>query len=164
MNMSPAAEIFVMFLTFLAMLLSYVYTSFAFMSIGKKANDSMSGLAWVPIVGNYLIATRATQMPYWPLFLFIGLGIPIIQFLFYVILIPFKIIWHWKVFEKMGWPGWWILVPIILSISGIIFMIVDIVTPPHDAPTNVFWLGLILTGLSPLIYYVQLGIVAWSKK
>lgn len=118
------AGFFVLF--FVLMVALYVYISFAYMSLGKKAKDPMYGLAWIPTVGPLLIANRASGMHWWPLLLLIVPLIPFVQILSFItgpVLLVFSIIWNWKLFEKIGKPGWWailLIVPLVnLVIIGI---------------------------------------------
>jgi len=51
-------------------------------------------------------------MHWWPWLLLIVAFLPIINLVFVV----FAIIWHWKMFEAVGKPGWWailLLIPIV---------------------------------------------------
>ncbi|MFW5991038.1 MAG: hypothetical protein ACOCZ6_01050 [Nanoarchaeota archaeon] len=101
----------------------YVYTSFAFMTIGRKAKDSMPGLAWIPGIGPALIAFRASGMHWWPWLLLIGFVIPFINVLASLAFTVVSVIWMWKMFEKIRKPGWWailMLIPLVnLVVIGI---------------------------------------------
>src|SRR3989344_4204233 len=59
----------------------YLYISFAYHLIGKKARLKHPGLAWIPIVGPLIIAYQISKMPYWPWFLIIGFFIPLLGFI-----------------------------------------------------------------------------------
>lgn len=119
-------------------ILLYLYLSLAFMAIGKKAKDKSSGLAWIPIVGPAIIAFRASKMHWWPWLLWILFIIPIVNFVAMLIFGIYSLIWTWKLFEKAGKPGWWVLIGIggIIPLVGFLF--------------SIAWLVLI-------------GITAWSK-
>ncbi|MFT4310599.1 MAG: hypothetical protein ACMXYC_03130 [Candidatus Woesearchaeota archaeon] len=56
----------IMGIVLLTVLIFYIYTSFCFMKIGQKANDSAPALAWIPLVGPSIIAFRASNMHWWP--------------------------------------------------------------------------------------------------
>ena len=91
----------------------YIYLSFAFMAMAKKAKLSTPGLAWIPGVGPIIIAYQASKMHWWPWLLIIGMFIPIIGALFSLAFAVYFIIWLWKLFEKIRRPGWWAILCII---------------------------------------------------
>ncbi len=101
----------------------YVYTSFAFMSIGRKAGDEMAGLAWIPALGPLIIAFRASGMHWWPWLLLIGFVIPYLNAIIAIVFAVFGFIWMWKLFEKIGKPGWWPLLALIPVVGQIIFLV-----------------------------------------
>ena len=129
--------------------LVYVYISFAYMAIGRKAGLSVPGLAWIPSVGPLVIAFQASKMHWWPWLLLLSSPVSLIASIFSIaLLIPFiptifgilgfigtivfavyVIIWHWKMFESIGKPGWWTILCFI-----------------------------------PIVNFVIIGIAAWSKK
>ncbi len=123
---------------FIALLLGigiYIYSSFAYMAIGKKANNKKPWLAWIPCVGKPLLISKIAKMHWWPVLLLLGwffASIPILGTIIYypsmVIFGIFFIIWNWKTYEKVGHKGWF----------SLFFFI-------------------------PLLGYIFLGIVAWSK-
>ncbi len=98
----------------------YIYLSFAFMAVGKKAKDPTPGLAWIPGIGPRLIAFRASKMHWWPWLLLITIFIPIISFLGILTFAVMSIIWEWKMFEKINKPGWWAILRIIPILNLII--------------------------------------------
>ncbi len=115
----------------------YVYKSLAFMYIGKKAGDNLAPLAWIPYVGNTIVAYRSSGMHWWP-WIFIAIYmlsflplmfldsiiVPIVIFVSIVIYVVFFIIWLWKLFEKANWPGWMALLYIIPVVNLVILGIV----------------------------------------
>ncbi len=114
----------------------YVYSSFAYMEIGKKAKHKNPGIAWIPFVGKPLLTSQIAKMPWWPVLFLLGgifIFIPIVGvFIYYASMVAFTVfffIWRWKAYEKVGHPGWF----------SLIFLI-------------------------PIVGYVFLGIVAWSKE
>ena len=124
------------FLVFIFTIGIYIYTSLAYMTIGKKAKDEKAWLAWIPIVGKPLLTARISKMQWWPVLLLLGgvfSFIPVAgMFISYASFLTFTVffyIWRWKTFEKVGHPGWFVL----------FFLI-------------------------PIVGYVFLGIVAWSKE
>ena len=108
---------------FVAALAVYVYMSIAYMGVAKKAKLSAPGLAWIPGIGPTITAYRASKMHWWPWLFLIGLFIPAVGFLLLLAFVVFGVIWHWKMFERIGKPGWWsilMLIPVVnLIIIGI---------------------------------------------
>jgi len=100
--------------------LVWIYTSFAYMTIGKKARLNYYGLAWIPGIGPALTAFRASKMHWWPWLLLIGALIPYINFIFVIAFAVFTIIWHWKMFEAIGRDGWWAILMIIPIVNLIL--------------------------------------------
>lgn len=122
----------------------YIYSSFAFMAIAKKAKHPKPWLAWIPWIGKPLLTSQIAKMHWWPILFIIPMFValtflpvaPILSIILIILAIPFSIvlfvfyiIWQWKTFEAVGHPGWFVL-----------FIFVSIV------------------------YFVFLGIVAWSGK
>lgn len=100
----------------------YIYVALAYMRIAQKLNVKNPWLVWIPIANMYIMAEMA-QMPTWPVFLAIGLIIPFVNFFAAVALSIFSIVWNWKIFERMGRPGWWILLSFIPAIGPILIMV-----------------------------------------
>ncbi len=101
----------------------YIYTSFAYMAMAKKAKQSSPGLAWIPGIGPIIIAFQASKMHWWP-WLLLG-----VSFLMFMPIIPqiagltffiFFVIWRWKLMEEIKKPGWWSLLMIIPIVNLII--------------------------------------------
>jgi len=143
----------ILFLVILVLVAVYVYTSLAFMAIGKKAKLQSPGIAWIPILGPELIAFQASKMHWWPWLLLSGIVIGLIPlvgwFLGIVALIVFSVftyIWTWKMFEVIGKPGWWALVPLL---SLFVFI------------SSVGWIFNLAGSLG---FLVLVGIAAWSKE
>jgi hypothetical protein len=99
----------------------WVYISFAFMAIGKKAKVEYPGLAWIPGVGPALIAFFSSKNAWWPWLLIIGMFIPFIGFLFSIAFAVYGIIWQWKMFEKVGKPGWWAILALIPIVNLVLY-------------------------------------------
>ena len=104
-------------------ILVYIYTSLAFMAIARRKKMDTPGLAWIPVIGPALIASRIAKMPWWPILLLIGIVIPFIGGVFFIAFGVFFIIWMWKTFEALNKPGWWAILPIIPLVGQIIFLI-----------------------------------------
>jgi len=100
----------------------YVYTALAYMSLAKKLNVKDPWMAWIPIANLYLLSKMA-GMDWWPILLLIGTAIPFINFICSIILTVFTFIWIWKILEKVGRPGWWVLLNLIPLAGGIAFLV-----------------------------------------
>ena len=105
-----------LFFLFVLIVAVYVYSSFAYMAIARKAKYRSPGLVWIPIVGPMIMASKTAKMHWWPILLLVVFWIPFINILCMIALLVFNIIWMWKTFEKIGKPGWWS-----------VFMIINIV-------------------------------------
>lgn len=126
----------VFFIAFILIIGIYIYSSLAYMAIGKKAKDEKSWLAWIPVVGKPLLTARIAKMQWWPVLFLLGYFlyfIPVVGvFLGYASILAFTVfffIWRWKAYEKVGHPGWF----------SLLFLV-------------------------PFVGYIFLGIVAWSKE
>lgn len=136
-----ALFIIVLFVIIILIIALYVYSSWALMSIAKRAKVEPSWLAWIPFANLYLLS-KIARMHWWPILLiipyFIGIFIgmlllrtmPVIGILFYVIgiscMIAFAVfcyIWWWKTLEAIGRPGWWILLNLIPLAGAIVFLV-----------------------------------------
>lgn len=100
----------------------YIYTSLAYRAIAKKTKTKRSWLAWVP-VGRYFLIADMAQMPWWPILLIIGFFIESASPIFQIAFSVFFVIWLWKIFERLGRPGWWALLIIIPFVGGIVFLV-----------------------------------------
>ncbi len=101
------------FLAFLIVIGLYIYTSFAYMAMAKKAKQPSPGLAWIPMVGPAIIAFKSSKMHWWPWLILIGLFIPLISGITNLAFFIFVVIWRWKLMEDIKKPGWWSLLMII---------------------------------------------------
>ena len=99
----------------------YIFLSFAYMAIGRKAGLKTPELAWIPGVGPLILAFQASKMHWWPWLLIIGTFIPVVNGLFSLAFMVFAIIWHWKLFEAISKPGWWAII-MLIPIVGLIFI------------------------------------------
>lgn len=101
----------------------YIYMGLAYMALGKKAKLKTPSLSWIPGIGPLILAFQASKMHWWPWLLLIGMFIPVLNFIASPVFTVFAIIWHWKMFEAVGRPGWWgvmLLIPIVgLVLVGI---------------------------------------------
>lgn len=154
----------------------YVYISFAYMKLAKKTNKERAGIAWIPLIGPAIIASKIAKRHWWPILLFISgiiLGFIsslisimsirsessvvgfVVSFIINLIVITliiafyvFFLIWNWFTFEAVGRPGWWALTPLSLILS-----IIPLI-------------GLFLSLIGSIAFLVLLGIAAFgnSKK
>jgi hypothetical protein len=108
----------------------YVYFSLAWYSIAKKRGYKKPWIACIPIANIAMWLQMGGFHWAWifllliPLFGWVALGV-----LF--------IISSWRVFEKLKYPGWWALSPL---------------------------LGFVIGGLGTLAYGIVIGIIAWKKR
>ncbi len=119
------AALFAIFISMIFIWIAiYVYMGFAYQSIAKKVKIKSPGLAWIPCIGPLIIAYKASNMKSWPWWLLASiilmpipiLGIVIVMialFIFYI----YSVIWHWKMFKKVGKPGWWAILSIISPLN-----------------------------------------------
>ena len=120
-----AGAIFALILAFLVVFLIvafvlWLYLSFAYMAIGKKARLSMPGLAWIPGIGPHIIAFQASKMHWWPWLLLIGFVVPILSILCALVFGVYTVIWNWKMFERIHKPGYWALLCLIPVVNLIL--------------------------------------------
>ena len=125
------------FLVYLAVILIiglglYIYFSLAFAAIGRKTNYPSPGLAWIPMVGPALIASKAANMHWWPILLLIGGVIPFVGGFANLAFVVFFIIWMWKTFEAVGKPGWWAIFQIIPILNIVWFIFIGIAAWSHS--------------------------------
>ncbi|GIU68687.1 MAG: hypothetical protein KatS3mg001_537 [Candidatus Pacearchaeota archaeon] len=128
-SMIPNFIITFIFLFILLLLIFYVYFSLAWYTIAKKVKHKRPWLAWIPFA-NIAMWFQMGGFHWALVFLLI---IPFVGSLVVMILL---IISNWRVFEKLRYPGW-------LSLSPV--------------------LGLIFPGLGIIAYGIVIGIVAWRK-
>lgn len=157
----------VIILVFLAL---YVYLSLAYSKIATKANLGNPGIAWMPSMGKLAITYQISKMHWWPfaaltaglsigyLVLMLGLnslGMMLLgAIILYATIILFtvvSIVWHWKTYQAVGKPGWWILAPIIATFVGIIIAILSPIA------------GVIVMAIGLISHLVFIGIAAWSE-
>lgn len=105
----------------IVMILVWVYLSFAYMSLARKAKLSMPGLAWIPFIGPILISFQASKMHWWPWLLLLGFMVPFLNILCALAFTIYSVIWQWKLFERIRRPGWWALLCLI-PIVGLVMI------------------------------------------
>lgn len=83
----------------LIILATYVYTSFAWMTIAKKLKYKKAWLAWIPIANISMLLQLGKFHWAW-VFLIL---IPILGWIALLVLITIA---TWRIFEKRKYPGW----------------------------------------------------------
>jgi len=134
--MSMAMAFVFMILSIVVPLSLWIYQSFAYSAIAKKNKQKNPALAWIPCFGPAIIAYKASKMKSWPWFLLLGfvamllVWIPILGIVLYflggiavLIFAIYVLIWHWKMLEAIGKPGWWLLFLLIPLFGGLVFLI-----------------------------------------
>ncbi len=112
------------FIFLFIILASYLYLSFAYSAVGRRAKVKSPGLAWIPGIGPLIIAYKASKMPWWPWLLIIAMFIPVVGFIANIIFLVFTVIWHWKMFESVKRPGWFSILMLIPIVNFVIIGIV----------------------------------------
>lgn len=67
------------------------------------------------------------------------------------------IVWHWKTYEVVERPGWWILIPVLAGIIGYALIFLGVITSPALSV-----IGFILLIAGGIVHLVLIGIVAWG--
>lgn len=107
----------------LIILAFYIYTSLAWMTIGKKVKYKHSWLAWIPIANIGMILQMGKFSWLW-IFLIL---VPIVGWIALAVLLLIAI---WRIFEKRKYPGWLALVPLLSfvpmlgGVAGIAFLVI----------------------------------------
>ncbi|MCF7866556.1 hypothetical protein K9L67_01310 [Candidatus Woesearchaeota archaeon] len=157
-------------------LFQYIYYSFAFMYIGKKAKIKNPAIAWVPIFGPSIVSYRASKMNRLPWYIFgfsilimalggllllLNTGISAFIFLAIVLVVLSYIgmlyfsvmgfIWLWKMFKRVNKPGWWSLIPLFALPFNFLSYV-----------PGLYFLGFIQF-IFGIWFLIVIGIAAWSK-
>jgi len=129
--------IFYLISLFIISLGIYIYSALAYSALAKKTKTEPKWLAWIPIA-RYVLVAKMAKMFWTPILFFIPLVLLIpswfvSKILFIILLIlallcgiafaVFHFIWHWKIFERVGKPGWWVLLSLIPYAGVIIFLV-----------------------------------------
>ena len=109
-------------IAFIIVVIIYIYAALAYMALAKKIGTPNGWLAFIPVANTYLMSQMA-GMPWWPMLLMIGFFIPFFQVFFIIAFLVFSLIWAWKIFEKVGRPGWWVLIALVPFVGGIIELV-----------------------------------------
>lgn len=92
----------------------YVYTALAWMTIAKKVKHKKPWLAWIPFA-NISMWLQMGGFDWKLVFLLL------IPFLGWIAILVLMIISHWRVFEKLKYPGWFSLSMIIPKVGWILY-------------------------------------------
>lgn len=114
------AAIGILFFLFVLILAVYIYVSLAFMQIARKTKVHPAGIAWIPWIGPRIITYKNSHMHWWPWLLLIALPIPVLGPIAMIIFYAFSIVWLWKTFEALNYPGWWAILCIIPVVNLIL--------------------------------------------
>lgn len=91
----------------------YLYTALCYMALSRKLGYKKGRwLAWIPIINMFLIPILAKKYWAWGFILLV----PIANIVFFVL-------WHWKIFERVGRPGWWTLLVFLPKVGFIVFLV-----------------------------------------
>tara|TARA_Y100000310_G_C20462824_1_gene706181 strand:+ start:150 stop:782 length:633 start_codon:yes stop_codon:yes gene_type:complete len=166
----------VVILVFLAL---YLYLSIAYSKIGSKAGLNSPGIAWMPYGGWLAVIFESSKMHWWP-FLMLVLGLAggyllmlssfaigsammilssIILFATMIVFGIMNIVWHWKTYEAVGKPGWWILVSVIAGLLGYALIFLG----GYAEISAISVIGIILGIIGVIAHFVLIGIAAWSE-
>ncbi|MDA3836660.1 MAG: hypothetical protein PF542_03480 [Nanoarchaeota archaeon] len=97
----------------------YVYTALAWQTIAKKSGYKRPWLAWIPLANIAMILELGGFHWAW-VFLAATIVIPFVGIIGVLALVVLSIIAHWRIFEKIGYPGWLA----ILSLINIAYLII----------------------------------------
>lgn len=95
----------------------YIYTSLAWMVIGKKVRYDKPWLAWIPFANISMILQMGGFHWAWVFLL-------LIPILGWIALIVLMIISMWRIYEKRNYPGWFSLAMIVPKLGGILHLVV----------------------------------------
>lgn len=88
---------------FTLLILVYVYTSFALMTLAKRLKTENAWLAWIPLANVYLITQIAKKEWWWTLIMIFAGVVPFIGWLFSV---GATIYMYYLIAERRKYPGW----------------------------------------------------------
>ena len=156
----------------------YIYVSMTYYRIGKKSGLQNPGIAWMPFSGPIVIIFESAKMHWWP-FAMVSIGTLLIYsvsvhsimtlnlgitgiygIILLMLLLAFSvqmIIWHARTYDSIGKPGWWILVPVIGTISGYGFVFIGALFS-----YSLFLIGTTLYIISFISHLVFIGLAAWT--
>lgn len=102
-------------------LATYIYMSWAIMTIAKKTNTEPAWLAWVPIANLFLVA-KIAQVGWWTALIVLLAGW--IPFIGQILAAGIGVWWFWNIAERRNYEGWMgilMLIPVVnLVILGLL--------------------------------------------
>lgn len=156
----------------------YLYLSAAYSKIGSKAGLNSPGIAWMPSAGWLAVIFESSKMHWWP-FLVMVIGFlfgyilvlsvviagaitavlgGVILFVTIIFSVVMGVIWHWKTYQAVEKPGWWILVPVLAGIIGYALVFIS----ASAASLTLAILGAIIIIIGVIAHLILLGIAAWK--
>jgi hypothetical protein len=161
---------------FLVGFLFYIYFSFVYYKIGKKAGLKSPGISWMPYLGKLAVIFESSKMHWWPWLLLVGgiffsLSFIIVGFIIgnitaiktfsiagliflvftYLTFFIITIIWHWRTYVEVNQPGWFVLIPVGFFLFG---FLIGLLVP------IIYFIFVVLGFLSHIIL---VSIAAFSK-
>ncbi len=138
-TLTPELLVVYVVLTVIFSIGAYIYLSFAYQSIAKKTKVKPAGIAWIPIVGPLIVASRASKRETWPIWLlligtiffvvalvseiiWVSTISMIVSLAAFIAISVYSIFWHWYMFKTLKYPGWWSLLVLASSMGIIIHM------------------------------------------
>ena len=112
----------------------YIYFALVFVKLAKRTGTPNAWLAWIPLLNLFLIA-KIAQFHWWPIIFLIlgyvfgsgllgsGTWLLILGTLFSMVFGIFSLIWIWKIFVRVGRPGWWTLFLFIPGLGFFIYLV-----------------------------------------
>ncbi len=175
---SMGVFLLIMFLFVFFVLIAYVYQALSLYYIARKTKTPNEWLAWIPI-GNLVLMANIAKMHWWPVLLYVPgiffmfisivasiMGNMVLEIIFtvlsYIAMIAlgvYMIMWLWKIYENVSRPGYWSLVPLIISVISLSMVVIGLII---YSPL-LFWLGIIGIIVGVLQQYVYMGLAAWHK-
>jgi len=125
----------------------YIYTSMAFVSIAKKAKYKKPNLVWIPFVGKPLVMARISRMNPWPIWLYLT---PLVNVLVFFISVPIGIMFFFLSF--------------LAFVAFTVFYFIWNWKTFEEIGRPGWWVLLaLIPSVGPIIYFIMLGIAAWSE-
>jgi len=132
------------FVFILIMLVLYVYSAFALMTIAQKTKEEYPWLAWIPFANMYLMS-RIAKQHWWPILLLpaywfismlaqiiaiasttVGLIVMGLAYVVYFVFFVYITIWFWKIFEAVNRPGWWAIFYILIPLNFVFWILLGV--------------------------------------
>ncbi len=168
----------IMFLFVFFVLIAYVYQALTLYYIARKTKTPNEWLAWIPI-GNMVLMANMAKMHWWPVLLYIPaiffmflagvasiIGNTVMDWIFSIISYAFLLAlsiymlrWLWKIYENVSRPGYWSIIPLIISLISLGLMIIGVIM----LNIILFWLGIVGIIIGVIQQYVYMGLAAWHK-